>query len=112
MYSFCLVSFISIIVLRFIHVVSVNNSFFFIAELYAIVREGNGTPLQCSCLENPRDGGAWWAAVYGVAQTRTRLKRLSSSSGSSIPSYDDCTGSGLKPTPEPITVAAGMGGND
>ena len=36
-------------------------------------------PLQCSCLENPRDGGAWWAAVYGVAQSRTRLKRLSSS---------------------------------
>ena len=43
------------------------------------VGEGNGNPLQCSCLENPRDGGAWWAAVYGVAQSRTRLKRLSSS---------------------------------
>ena len=42
--------------------------------------EGNGNPLQCSCLENPRDGGAWWAAVYGVAQSRTQLKRLSSSS--------------------------------
>ena len=42
--------------------------------------EGNGNPLQCSCLENPREGGAWWAAVYGVAQSRTRLKRLSSSS--------------------------------
>ena len=41
--------------------------------------EGNGTPLQYSCLENPMDGGAWWAAVYGVAQSRTRLKRLSSS---------------------------------
>ena len=41
--------------------------------------EGNGNPLQCSCLENPREGGAWWAAVYGVAQSRTRLKRLSSS---------------------------------
>ena len=41
---------------------------------------GNGNPLQCSCLENPRDAGAWWAAVYGVAQGRTRLKRLSSSS--------------------------------
>ena len=39
--------------------------------------EGNGNPLQCSCLENPRDGGAWWAAVYGVAQSRTRLTRLS-----------------------------------
>ena len=41
---------------------------------------GNGNPRQCSCLENPRDGGAWWAAVYGVAQSWTRLKRLSSSS--------------------------------
>ena len=39
------------------------------------IGEGNGNPLQCSCLENPRDGGAWWAAVYGVAQSRTRLKR-------------------------------------
>ena len=38
-----------------------------------IIGEGNGNPLQCSCLENPRDGGAWWAAVYGVAQSRTRL---------------------------------------
>ena len=44
------------------------------------VGEGNSNPLQCSCLENPRDSGAWWAAVYGVAQSRTRLKRLSSSS--------------------------------
>ena len=43
------------------------------------IGKGNGNPLQCSCLENPRDGGAWWAAVYGVAQSRTRLKRLSSS---------------------------------
>ena len=43
------------------------------------IGEGNGNPLQCSCLENPRDGGAWWAAVSGVAQSRTRLKRLSSS---------------------------------
>ena len=46
------------------------------------IGEGNGNPLQCSCLENPRDGGAWWAAVYGVARSRTRLKRLSSSSSS------------------------------
>ena len=44
------------------------------------IGEGNGNPLQGSCLENPRDRGAWWAAVYGVAQSRTRLKRLSSSS--------------------------------
>ena len=44
------------------------------------IGDGNGNPLQCSCLENPRDGGASWAAVYGVAESRTRLKRLSSSS--------------------------------
>ena len=44
------------------------------------IGEGNGNPLQCSCLENPRDGGAWWAAVYGVAQNRIRLTRLSGSS--------------------------------
>ena len=47
------------------------------------IGEGNGNPLQCSCLENPRDGGAWWAAIYGVAQNRTRLKCLSSSSSRS-----------------------------
>ena len=46
--------------------------------------EGNGNPRQYSCLENPRDGGASWAAVYGVAESRTRLKRLSSSSSSSV----------------------------
>ena len=45
------------------------------------IGEGNGNPLQCSCLENPRDGGAGWAAVYTVAQSWTRLRRLSSSSG-------------------------------
>ena len=44
------------------------------------IGEGNGNPFQCSCLDNPRDGGAWWATVYGVAQSWTRLKRLSSSS--------------------------------
>ena len=48
------------------------------------IGEGNGNPLQCYCLENPRDGGAWCAAVYGVTQSRTRLKRLSSSSSSSM----------------------------
>ena len=47
------------------------------------IGEGNGNPLQCSCLENPRDGGAWWAAIYGVAQSRRQLKWLSSSSSSS-----------------------------
>ena len=52
------------------------------ATSLSCIGEGNGNPLQCSCLENPRDGGAWWAAVYGVAQSQTRLKRLSSSSSS------------------------------
>ena len=46
--------------------------------------EGHGNPLQCSCLENPRDGGIWWAAIYGVEQSWTQLKRLSSSISSSI----------------------------
>ena len=49
------------------------------------IGEGNGSPLRCSCPENPRDGGAWWAAVYGVAESWTRLKRLSSSSSSKTP---------------------------
>ena len=44
------------------------------------IGEGSGNPLQCPCLENPRDGGLWWSAAYGVAQSWTRLKRLSSSS--------------------------------
>ena len=48
------------------------------------IGERNGNPFQCSCLENPRDGGAWWAAIYGVAQSRTRMKRLSSSSSMHI----------------------------
>ena len=43
------------------------------------IGEGNGNPLQCSCLENPSDGGIWWASVYGIAQSRMRLKQLSSS---------------------------------
>ena len=55
------------------------------------IGEGKGNPLQCSCLENPRDGGAWWAAVYGVAQSRTRLKRLSSSSSRDIFKIGICT---------------------
>ena len=53
------------------------------------IGEGNGNPLQCSCLESPRDGGAWWAAIYGVAQSWTRLKRLSSSSSRSITEPSD-----------------------
>ena len=51
---------------------------------FSCIGEGNGNPLQYSCLGNPRDGGAWWAAVYGVAQSPTRLKRLSSSSSSML----------------------------
>ena len=53
---------------------------FLLSLFLSCIGEGNGNPLQCSCLENPRDGWAWWAAVYGVAQSRTRLKQLSSSS--------------------------------
>ena len=49
-----------------------------------VFKNYDGTPLQCSCLENPREGGAWWAAVYGVAQNQTRLKRLSSSSSRAL----------------------------
>ena len=49
-------------------------------DLIIYFEEGNGTPLQYFCLENPMDRGAWWTAVYGVAQSRTRLKQLSSSS--------------------------------
>ena len=70
------------------------------------IGDGNGNPLQCSCLENPRDGGAWWAAVYGVAQSRTRLKQLSSSF--QWPEHFlrlwDCTGVGCRSNlafPEP-----------
>ena len=51
------------------------------------IGEGNGSPLQCSCLENPRDGGAWWVSVYGVAQSRTWLKLLSSSSSKTLATF-------------------------
>ena len=50
--------------------------------MFLNIGEGNGNPLQCSCLENPRDVGAWWTAVYGVVQGWTQLKRLSSRLGS------------------------------
>ena len=59
------------------------------------IGEGNGNPLQGSCLENPRDGGAWWAAIYGVAQSQTQLKRLSSSSSSGKESVCDAGDLGL-----------------
>ena len=67
-----------------------GESFWHAAALYDMCpkstssREGNGTPLQCSCLENARDRGAWWAAVYGVPQSQTRQKRLSSSNSSAL----------------------------
>ena len=48
------------------------------------IGEGNSNPFQCTCLENPRDGEAWWAAIYGVAQSQTQLKRLSSSSSHQV----------------------------
>ena len=51
------------------------------------IGEGNGNPLQCFCLASPRDRGAWWAAVYGVTQSRTQLKRLSSSSIEFTPEF-------------------------
>ena len=55
--------------------------YFLSRSLLVIYGEGNGNPLQCTCLEHPRAGGAWWAAVFGVAQSRTRLRQISSSSG-------------------------------
>ena len=58
------------------------------------IGEGNGNPLQCSCLENPRDRGAWWAAVYGVAQSRKRLKQLSSNSSKHMESADSSVSKG------------------
>ena len=66
-----------------------------VRKSFNITCKANGNPLQYSCLENPRDRGAWWAAVYGVAQSRTRLKRLSSSKANSFlalifPSYLIC----------------------
>ena len=64
--------------------------------------EGNGNPVQCSCLENPRDGGAWWAAVYGVAQSRTWLKRLSSSNSSIQIKNRDFEGGGQGLSPKKI----------
>ena len=57
--------------------------------LLSFIGEGNGNPLQCACLENPRDRVAWWAAIYGVTQSRTRLKRLSSSSSKPTQSKAD-----------------------
>ena len=54
------------------------------------IGEGNGNPLQCSCLENPSDRGAWWAAISGIAQSRTRLKRLSSNLAAKVSKFVSC----------------------
>ena len=73
--------------------------------LSSITRKGNGSPLQCSCLENPRDGGAWWAAVYGAAQSWTWLKQRSSSSSSApSPEHFSCAQwfSECRQSPEPL----------
>ena len=68
--------------LRVGHDWATSLSLFFFPFHFSLscIGEGSDNLLQCSCLENPRDGGTWWAAVYGVAQSRTWLKRLSSSS--------------------------------
>ena len=70
------------------------SDFTFTFHFHALEKEmathSNVNPLQCSCLENPREGGAWWAAVYGVAQSRTRLKQLSSSSRTKPAISSDC----------------------
>ena len=58
------------------------------------IGEGNGNPLQCSCLKNPRDSGAWWAPVYGVTQSQRRMKRLSSSSSSNAEDLGSVPGLG------------------
>ena len=71
--------------------------FYFLAFIFVCV-EGNGNPLQCSCLENPRDGGAWWSAIYGVTQSRTQLKWLSSSKAH-LTSYLRMSGSRWMITP-------------
>ena len=68
---------------RFVIAFLPRSKYLLISWLQSPSREGNGNPLQYSCLENPMDRGAWWAAVYGVAQSQTRLKQLRSSSSSS-----------------------------
>ena len=82
--------------LTFTSSASDSKSFLFRLDC-SIFGEGNGNPLQCSCLENPRNGGAWWAAISGVPQSRTRLKWLSSSSSiySNLSSIDDCGMTGM-----------------
>ena len=61
-------------ILTGIHTYLENGPNYIYFKIATFIGEGNGNPLLCSCLENPRDGGAWWAVVYGVAQSQTRLK--------------------------------------
>ena len=79
--------------------------------LLSYIGEGNGNPLQCSCLENPRDWKAWWAAVYGVAQSRTRLKRLSSSSRYCFCQCSKCWAASLLGASAYVVGEVGMWGN-
>ena len=76
--------------------------------LLSCIGEGNGNPLQCSCLENPRDRGASWAAVYGDTKSRTRLKRLSSSS-SRHTSPPSCTSLPLPTPSHPLKLSQSPG---
>ena len=108
------------VISRFIHDAAngIVSFFLWLRSSLPCTGEGSDNPLQCSCLENPKDGGAWWAAVYGVAQSRPWLKRLSSSRSSSIPlcmyttSFKNCFGHilrhgrlpppGIKPMPSAV----------
>ena len=76
------------------------------------IGEGNGNPLQCSCLENPREGGAWWAVIYGVAQSRTRLKWLSSSSSYMVSVSLEMSGSDLLYPSVPQSLCLQSGSDD
>ena len=67
---------VELIYFSYIFLLFVLKNYYQIIGKYYIIREGNGTPLQYSCLENPMDGGAWWAAVRGVAKSRTRLSNF------------------------------------
>ena len=79
----CFFFFLYICEVKYLRMNSSKTNLHFYFSL-SCIGEWDGNPLQCSCLENPRDGGAWWASVYGVAQSQTRLGRLSSSSSSRV----------------------------
>ena len=87
----CLLIYLVVFIFPLIWKANIVLSIYIYICIYIYHGEGDGTPLQCSCLENPKDGGAWWAAVYGVTQSQTRLKRLNSSSSSSSIYISVCT---------------------